>query len=606
MKLHVVIRVVSAILLMVGIAMLTSVIVSIIMKDPLDVILALLYSSIITTAVGTAGMLLFRDKSELGFREGFGIVTFSWLAASMFGSLPFMLVKDKTIERTDYFKAGQAIVLSTTTIETLVLESSRSEKAIILKINSSEPMTVDHSHYHNGDNDGIDQTSMVLTVDKKNLKALLTNLHSKDIAQRDSYITVSSNYYAGMRPVDAFFETMSGFTTTGASVLTEIEHQPKGLLWWRSLTNWLGGMGIVVLSLAILPILGIGGMQLYKAEAPGPISDQLTPRIASSAKFLWLLYVGFTAIEIVFLLFGGMGLFDATCHSFATLATGGFSTKNASVGAFNSPYIEWVIIVFMFIAGTNFALHLRAVTGKKINYFKDDEFRFYFSMVMIAITLIAISLWAVGLYQGDGFISNFSTIIRHASFNLLTIITTTGFATENYNLWPVFAKVLLLVLMFTGACGGSTSGGMKVSRAMLLLRHAIDQLKRCFFPSSIANVRLNDIRIRDDIMQPVLGFFFIYMTLFVVFTFLLCLIEPAFGDLGRDSLGIHYSAIETSFSASVATLCNIGPGIGKVGPYENYAWLAPQSKFLLSIAMLIGRLEVYTVLVLLLPSFWRR
>ena len=409
---------------------------------------------------------------------------------------------------------------------------------------------------------------------------------------------------------DAFFETMSGFTTTGASVLDDklllmngktlvygIADLPKGLLFWRSLTHWLGGMGIVVLSLAILPFLGVGGQQLYNAEVPGPTSDQLTPRIANSAKILWGVYVLLTVAEVFLLWFGDMSMFDSWCTAFGTLATGGFSTQQSSIGYYDSTYFDIIICLFMFLAGCNFILHYKALRGKPLFHWRDEEFRFYFILVVVSSILIAGLLMlnnitihtTAGLEVKPGLFNS----IRYSTFQVISILTTTGFATANFNLWPAFATILLVTLMFIGGCGGSTGGGMKNSRVILLLKYGKVQLERCLFPHLVSNVRLNKLRIPPKTLHKVMSFFFFFITIYLVVALALC-----FLDCNMD--------FRTSLSASIAALGNIGPGLGKVGAICTYSWITPSAKILLSFSMLLGRLELYTVLVLFLPSFWKK
>ncbi|MEA2013089.1 MAG: TrkH family potassium uptake protein [Verrucomicrobiota bacterium] len=415
-------------------------------------------------------------------------------------------------------------------------------------------------------------------------------------------------FVGNMHWYDAFFETMSGFSTTGASVLDSslkmttggtlsmgIANLPNGLLFWRSLTHWLGGMGIVVLSLAIFPFLGIGGQSLYNAEVPGPTSDQLTPRIASSAKILWSVYLLLSIAETLLLYLGDMSLFDAWCHTCGTMATGGFSTQQSSVGAYNSPYIESVIILFMFLAGCNFVLHYRALRGKPLFYLKDEEFRFYFLVTLFAIITITFCLIGSDIVSTSGQIfadASFLTSFRFAAFQVVSILTTTGFATANFNLWPAYTTLLLVCLMFVGGCGGSTGGGMKNSRVLLLLKYGISQIQRCIFPNSLTNVRLNGERLDNTIIHKTLTFFFLFLGCFVIFTLLL----PILCEMD----------LVTAMSASIASLGNIGPGLNKVGSTVTYSWMSPSAKMLLTIAMLIGRLEIYTVLVIILPSFWKK
>lgn len=409
---------------------------------------------------------------------------------------------------------------------------------------------------------------------------------------------------------DAFFETMSGFTTTGASVLDDklllmngntlicgITDLPKGLLFWRSLTHWLGGMGIVVLSLAILPFLGIGGQQLYNAEVPGPTSDQLTPRIANSAKILWGVYVLLTVAEVILLWAGSMPMFDAWCTAFGTLATGGFSTQQSSIGYYNSTYFDIIICIFMFLAGCNFILHYKALRGKPLFHWKDEEFRFYFGLVIISSVLIAglLMLNNVTIHSTTGLNvePNLFNSLRYSTFQVISILTTTGFATANFNLWPAFATILLVTLMFIGGCGGSTGGGMKNSRVIILLKYGKIQLERCLFPHLVSNVKLNKVRIPPGTLHKVMSFFFFFITIYLIVALALC-----FLDCNMD--------FRTSLSASIAALGNIGPGLGKVGAICTYSWITPSAKILLSFSMLLGRLELYTVLVLFLPSFWKK
>jgi len=384
---------------------------------------------------------------------------------------------------------------------------------------------------------------------------------------------------------DAAFESISGFTTTGASILTDIESRSHGLLFWRALTHWLGGMGIVLLALAILPLLGVGGMQLFRAEVPGPVAERLTPRIRQTAKLLWGVYVLLTAVEATALMIAGMSLFDAVCHAFATMATGGFSTRNASVGAFANPAVDWIVIVFMFLAGVNFALHYQALTGKLRVYGRDEEFRFY-----LAITLIAAALVTGPLIAGAFFPSLHDTL-RHGLFQTVSIMTTTGFGTFDYLLWPPVAHAVLLVLMAIGGCAGSTGGGIKVMRMLLLLKAGKQELKKLVHPRAVTTLWLNDRTVSAQLVTNVLGFFLLFALVYI-----LGVVALTLG--GRDLL--------TAIGATAATLGNIGPGLGTVGPAANYAHLLGWEKWLLVFFMLAGRLEIYTVLVLLLPEAWRR
>jgi trk system potassium uptake protein len=506
MNIKLVTRVVSSLVVVIGIAMLTSVPVSWLMQDSQSATYMLFVSSAITIATG--GIIRYfsrKAQMQFGFREGFGIVTFGWLFASIFGSIPFCLVSNLT-------------------------------------------------------------------------------------------------WY------DAFFETMSGFTTTGASVIGNtltladgsrlafgLLDIPNGLIYWRSLTHWLGGMGIVVLSLAILPTLGISAHQLYNAEVPGPTEDQITPRIATSAKILWTVYVLLSLIQTVLLWSGGMTMFDAVCTTFGTMATGGFSTQPASLGAYNSVYIDMVTTLFMFLAGANFVLHYKFLRGKPLMHFKDEEFKFYFFIVLISSITIAIYLTNTDIVMTSGIVyanASFWEALRFSTFQVVSVITTTGFATANFNMWPAYCGLLLVVLMFIGGCGGSTGGGIKNSRILLLLKYAMSQVERRLFVRSLSNVRLNKQRIDNSILHKTLSFFFIFIGIFILFSLLLCW-------MGVDD-------IVTATTASIACLGNIGPGLGKIGPDFTFAWMSAPAKLLLAFEMLLGRLELYTVLVIFLPTFWKR
>lgn len=383
---------------------------------------------------------------------------------------------------------------------------------------------------------------------------------------------------------DAFFESMSGFTTTGATVLADIEKQPHGILVWRSLTQWLGGMGIIVLSIAILPALGVGGMQLFKAEVPGPSQDRLTPRIKDTARLLWMVYVIISAAETLLLLLGGMSFFDALNHTFTTMATGGFSTKNASIGAFNSPYFDTVITVFMFMAGVNFALHYQLLRGNIKSFFKDTEFLFYVGVVAVFITLVVIDL---KFFVHESWVE----ALRYGSFQTVSIVTTTGYGTTDFELWPHFSQYVLLSLMFVGGCAGSTGGSIKNIRILLLLKYAYYELYKLIHPRAVISIRVGEKRVSDDILHGVLGFFLLYIGVF------------AFSSLFMAWLGLD---MMTAISSVAATLGNVGPGLGNVGPMDNYLHIPFLGKWLLTLCMLIGRLEIYTVLVFFIPAFWKK
>ena len=386
-----------------------------------------------------------------------------------------------------------------------------------------------------------------------------------------------------------YFESMAGFSTTGATVLTEIEPLSHAMLFWRSFSHWLGGMGIVVLAVAILPMLGIGGMQLFRAEAPGPQTDRLTPRIAQTAKLLWGVYLLLSVLETVLLMLGNMTFFDALCHTFGTMATGGFSTKNGSIGHYNSVYIDMVICVFMFLAGTNFALHYRALRGDVKSYFRDTEFKFYCTVIAVSITLIS---WNTIRFQVDGQVpyNSMWTSLRYAAFQVMSIITTTGYGTADFEQWPALSQFILVTLMFYGGCAGSTGGGMKQVRFLLLIRQSGAEIKRLIFPHAVLPIRVNDRVVPPEVMTNVLGFFFFFIGIFAVVT---CIMTT----LGLD--------LVSAAGATIATMGNIGPGLGSVGPTDNYAHIHTVGKYVLSFCMLLGRLELYTVLILFSPNFWK-
>ena len=387
-----------------------------------------------------------------------------------------------------------------------------------------------------------------------------------------------------------YFEAMSGFTTTGATVLTEIEHLTHAILFWRSLTHWLGGMGIVVLALAILPMLGVGGMQLYRAEVPGPQKDRLTPRIAQTAKLLWGVYVLISAVELLLLWLGGMTWFDAVCHTFGTMATGGFSTQNLSIGQYNSIYFDVVIIVFMFIAGTNFSLHYRALRSDFKGYIRDPEFRFYGLTLFLCIGLIVWNTMTARV-SGQVVFESFGTALRYASFQVVSIITTTGYGTFDFEQWPALSQFLLVLLMFFGGCAGSTGGGMKHIRLLILIKQGYVEIKRLILPHAVLPIKLGDRVVPQEVMTNILGFFFLFIGIFAIVT---CIMAA----LGLDLI--------SAAAATIATMGNIGPGLGSVGPIDNYAHIPTLGKFILSFCMLLGRLELYTVLVLFAPELWRR
>lgn len=418
------------------------------------------------------------------------------------------------------------------------------------------------------------------------------------IAKREGYLIVTLGwltfslfgtlpfFISGAIPsfTDAFFETISGFTTTGASILNDIESKTHGILFWRSIIQWLGGMGIIVLSLLILPALGIGGMQLFVAEVPGPTPDKLHPRVKETAKRLWFIYCAFTLAETLLLWVGEMDLFDALCHSFTTMATGGYSTKQASIAHFVSPFTHYVIILFMIIAGINFTLSYFAFHLDFKQVLKDEEFRFYISFIILFTLIIAPLL----------FFSNTISMeqsFRDSLFQVVSILTTTGYVTADYMQWVPLALVSIFILMFFGGSAGSTGGSVKIIRVVLLLKNSFAEFKRLIHPNALIPVRLNKQAVQQEVVTNVLAFASIYILMLILSTIIIA-------SLGYD--------LESSLGAVASCLGNIGPGLGAVGPAENYAHFPIFGKWFLSFLMLIGRLELFTVLVLFTPYFWKK
>ncbi len=384
-------------------------------------------------------------------------------------------------------------------------------------------------------------------------------------------------------PADAYFESMSGFTTTGASVLADIESQAKGLLFWRSFTHWLGGMGIIVLFVSILPYLGAGGKQLFKNESPGPDPRGLVPKIHDTASILWKIYLGLTFAQVLVLRILGMDWFDSFCHTFGTLATGGFSTRNASIAAYDSWPIEFAIVAFMILAGTNFSLYFQLRSDKKA-FFKDAEWRLYIGILLAATAAVTADLWLSGL---AGFVRS----LRDASFSVVSVMTTTGYGTADFDRWPAFSHAVLLVLMFIGGSAGSTGGGLKVIRLMLLWKIGMERLRKAFSPRSVRTIRVGEETVSPELQSNVTIFFFLWISIF------------AAGTLILTAFGLDFT---TGFSAVAATLNNIGPGFASVGPTANYGDLPSAVKLLLSLFMVIGRVEMISILVLFVPDFWRK
>ena len=439
---------------------------------------------------------------------------------------------------------------------------------------------------------------------------LLTRKHDKEINKREGYIVVTFGWlimalsgtlpyvFTGAIPsfTNAFFETISGYTTTGSTILQDIESLPKGILFWRSLTHWIGGMGIIVLAIAILPLLGIGGMQLFAAEAPGPSADKLHPRITDTAKRLWLIYFGYTAAETILLNVAGMTFFDALNHSMCTLSTGGFSTKNASLAHWNGqPIIQYIVMLFMFLAGMNFVLSYFAFKGRVQKIINDEEFKLYFKFIG-AFTIVAaliiyfradVSASSVvhPMVWGEG-----ESAIRHGLFQVLAIVTTTGFVTADFTMWTPFLTVFFFGLMFLGGSAGSTSGGVKVVRHLLMIRNGFTEFKRTLHPNAILPVRYNTKAVDRKIIFNILAFFILYMLSFII------------GALGFSMLGQDF---KSAIGVAASSLGNVGPALGDFGPVSNFYEMPSIGKLWSSFLMLIGRLELFTVLILLTPFFWR-
>jgi trk system potassium uptake protein TrkH len=488
MNKRVVFHLVAMVTLVIGLAMGVCAALSVYWKDPAWVVNSLLVSSAMTAIFAGGLLFLTRGDVNLSRRDGFGVVTFGWLFAAVFGALPYVL-------------SG----------------------------------VIPH-------------------------------------------------------PVAAIFETMSGFTTTGASVLPDgnfqtLESIPKGILFWRALTHWFGGMGVLVLCVAILPFLGVGGMQIYRAEMPGPSKDRLTPRITTTAKLLWGVYALLTLAEVLLLKYlGKMNWFDSVCHTFATMATGGFSTRTASVGAYNSGIIDCIIIFFMFAAGVNFSLHYYALTGKPGRYWKDPEFRFYSLFLLVCGIFLTFSIW--GAVYDDFLFS-----LRAAFFQAVSIMTTTGFVTADFDLWPQASRLLLVLMMFVGGCAGSTGGGIKVVRIVLLWKKMLKEVRQFMRPQAVMQLKLGGKPVEQEVVSNISAFFIIFLIVF---------------GIAALAMTFFTDDLETATTSVIATLGNIGPGLSAVGATQNFAAIPVAGQIILTLCMLLGRLELYTVLILFLPSFWKK
>ena len=384
---------------------------------------------------------------------------------------------------------------------------------------------------------------------------------------------------------DALFESVSGFSTTGASILGDIESLPKSILFWRALSHWLGGMGIIVLMLAVLPFLGVGGMQLFKNEVPGPQVDKLRPRVRETAKYLWAIYMSFTLVLWSLLMLGGLDWFEAMSHTFSAMSTGGFSSKNISVGHFASGYVECVLIFFMYICSLNFALHYQLLTGNWRAMFFNAEFRVFLAIILIAGILVA------GPVIASGFYARPLDAVRHSYFQVVAIISTTGFGTADWEQWPHFSQSILLLLFFIGGCSGSTSGGFKCIRWILLFKGAYRAMKQHIHPRAVLPIRLGGKVVPEDVVTGVWSFSIIFFLSLAISTLSLCAFDID---------------ILTAFTAAASSLGNVGPGLGTVGPMENYGHLPGPAKGLLSFCMFLGRLEYFSMLLLFLPSFWKK
>ncbi|MEM9929925.1 MAG: TrkH family potassium uptake protein [Bacteroidota bacterium] len=425
----------------------------------------------------------------------------------------------------------------------------------------------------------------------------IKNPKREPIRKREGYLIVALSWlamvlsgmlpylYSGMIPSvpDALFETVSGMTTTGASVLTDIEAQPRGLLYWRSLTQWIGGMGIIVLTVAIFPLLGIGGIELFAAEAPGPTSDKLHPRISETAKRLWFIYVGLTITLGILLVIFGLSPYEAINHALTTMATGGFSTRNASAAAFG-PHIQYLLILFMFLAGVNYTVLYLSFKRRWADVWKSDELKAYIGLVVVLALLCSGQV-----YYATG-ANDFEQAFRDSLFQIVSLITTTGFVSADYTSWSTNLTLVFFVLLSLGACAGSTSGGIKLIRHLVFFKNSYLEFKRIVHPSAIIPLRLNGAVVPGKIITHIFNFLLLYLLIFV------------FGSIILAAMGLDFL---TAIGAMATSLGNVGPGIGEVGPVDNFAWLPAHIKVFLSFVMLVGRLEIFTVLVLFTPYFWR-
>jgi len=446
-----------------------------------------------------------------------------------------------------------------------------------------------------------DEISLISSVSVSFIIGLLLffsfSKQDQNIRKREGYMIVSVSWIlmsiVGMLPYlfsgtitnfsDAIFETVSGLTTTGATILTDIESTPKGILFWRSMTQWIGGLGIIVLTVAIFPLLGIGGIELFVAESPGPTSDKLHPRIRETAKRLWFVYVGLTVSVGILYYIGGMTFYDAFNHALTTMATGGFSTKNASMAFFESPFIQYTAILFMFLAGTNFTVIYFGITGKFDKVWRSDEFKAYAISIVVITFLLAAPIY---YYSGTGIEKAF----RDTIFQVVSLITTTGYVTADYTSYHPGLTLVFFMFLFLGASAGSTSGGIKFVRHLTFVKNSWLEFKRIVHPRAIVPLKINGDRVTGKIITHIMNFLLIYLMIFVLGSIVIAL-------MGYDIL--------TSFGAVATCLGNVGPAMGKVGPMDNFAFFSGPAKLFLSFLMLLGRLELFTILVLFTPYFWR-
>jgi len=450
--------------------------------------------------------------------------------------------------------------------------------------------------YGQGDTVAFLVSIFMLTLLGLGLRLIKTT--TNDIYARDGFAIVALGwllvsifgampfYISGAVPsvMDALFESASAFSTTGASVIREIEGLPKGVIFWRSFAHWMGGMGVLVLMIAILPSIKANTLHIMKAETPGPTPEKLVPKIGQAAQIMYIIYIVMTAIEVVFLLAGGMPLYDSLIHAFGTASTGGFSSRNASVGAYGSAYIETIITIFMLMFGVNFSMYYAILKGNIKTILRDEELRFYLGTVLAAIILIVLNTYGT-VYQSIG------EAVRFTSFQVGSVITTTGYATADFTLWPVFSQCLLVLLMFMGASAGSTAGGIKCIRIMVLFKIIRREIIKIIHPRSVQTVKFNGRVVEEETLSGIMAFFFVYTAVFTASVIL---------------VSLDNKDIVTTATAVIACISNIGPGLGSVGPAGNFADFSIISKAVLSLCMIIGRLEIYPILLLFAPTFWKR